>query len=82
MKNFLMPILNHHDHKNFEIYAFAEYLKEDLVTQEYKFYVDHWFRTDGIQDKILAQKIRDFENERANILNYLEVPQSIKGLRD
>ena len=40
MKNFLMPILNHHDHKNFEIYAFAEYLKEDLVTQEYKFYVD------------------------------------------
>ena len=61
MKNFLMPILNHHDHKNFEIYAFAEYLREDLVTQEYKFYVDHWFRTDGIQDKILAQKIRDFE---------------------
>ena len=36
MKNFLMPILNHY--KNFEIYAFAEYLKEDLVTQEYKFY--------------------------------------------
>ena len=28
------------------------------------------------------KKLRDFENERANIFNYLEVPQSIKGLRD
>ena len=28
------------------------------------------------------KKINDFENERINIFNYLEVPQSIKGLRD
>ncbi len=61
MKNFLMPVLAHHNHQKFEIYAFAELKKEDLVTQKYKSFVDHWIRTDGIDDNQLAQIIRDLE---------------------
>ena len=56
MKNFLMPVLAHHDHQKFEIYAFAELEKADSITQKYKSHVDHWIRTDGIDDDQLAKK--------------------------
>ena len=61
MKRFLLPILAHHNQEKFEIFAFAELEIEDNVSQEYKPYVDHWVRTDGITDDELAQKIRDLE---------------------
>ena len=56
-----MPVLAHHDHQKFEIYAFAELKKADLVTQKYKSYVDHWIRTDGMDDDQLAQTIRELK---------------------
>ena len=58
MERFLLPTLAHHNHQKFEIYAFAELKKEDIVSQEYKSYVDHWIRTHGMTDDELAQKIR------------------------
>ena len=61
IKNFLMPVLAHHDHQKFEIYAFVELKKADLVTQKYKSYVDHWIRTDGMDDDQLAQTIRELK---------------------
>ena len=30
----------------------------DKISREYKSYVDHWIRTDGMTDDELAQKIR------------------------
>ena len=58
IKRLLLPTLAHHNHDKFEIFAFAELANEDKVTQEYKSYVDHWIRTDGIKDDELVQKIR------------------------
>ena len=56
MERFLLPTLAHHNHDKFEIFAFAELEIEDIVSQEYKSYVDHWIRTDGMKDDELAQK--------------------------
>ena len=61
MMRFLLPTLAHHNHDKFEIFAFAELENEDKVSQEYKSYVDHWIRTDGMKDDELVQKIRDME---------------------
>ena len=38
-----------------------ELKKADLVTQKYKSYVDHWIRTDGMDDDQLAQTIRELK---------------------
>ena len=57
----ISPTLAHHNHDKFEILAFAELENEDKVSQEYKSYVDHWIRTDGMKDDELVQKIRDME---------------------
>ena len=61
MRNFLEPVLTHHNHDKFEIYAFAELKKEDQITQKYKSYADHWIRTDKMSDEEMAQKIRDVQ---------------------
>ena len=59
IERFLLPTLAHHNHDKFEIFAFAELDKADLITEQYKSYVDHWIRTDGMKDDELVQKIRD-----------------------
>ena len=59
MQSFLLPTLAHHNHDKFEVFAFAELDKADLITEQYKSYVDHWIRTEKMKDDELAQKIRD-----------------------
>ena len=59
MGPFLSCILSCHNHEKFEIFAFAELQNEDKVSQEYKSLVDHWIRTDGMNDDELVQKVRD-----------------------
>ena len=54
-----MPTNLLHNHHKFEIFAFAELENEDKVSQEYKKYVDHWIRTDGMKDDELVQKDQD-----------------------
>jgi predicted O-linked N-acetylglucosamine transferase (SPINDLY family) len=61
MKNFLVPLLDHHNHDDFEIYAFAEIIKEDEVTEFYKNSVDHWIKTNGMSDDALSDLIRSHE---------------------
>ena len=61
MQNFLLPTLTHHDHQKFEVFAFAELKKGDLVTQQYKSYTDHWIRTEKMTDDELVEKIRSLE---------------------
>jgi protein O-GlcNAc transferase len=57
-KNFLLPLLEHHQHKNYEIFAFAELGKTDDYTEKYKQRVDHWLVTTGMTDDGLAERIR------------------------
>ena len=58
MQNFLMPIFSYHNHQKFEIFAFAELKEEDKVSLEYKSHIDHWIRTEKMNDDELVQKIR------------------------
>ena len=57
-RSFLLPIFAKHNHDKFEIFAFADSKKSDLMFFKYKSYVDHWIRTDGMKDDELVQKIR------------------------
>ena len=59
VQSFLLPTLAHHNHDKFEVFAFAELDKADLITEQYKSYVDHWIRTEKIKDDELVKKIRD-----------------------
>ena len=56
---FIEPLMAHHHHQNFEIFAYSEVHLEDELTERFKGYADHWFRTLGVGDKQLAEKIRE-----------------------
>ena len=55
---FLEPLLAHHDHTKFEIYAYAELVNPDAMTERYRSYFDHWRDTLGVSDHELAEQIR------------------------
>ncbi len=56
---FLEPLLAHHDHGRFEVFAYSELLSvADEVTARYQGYVDHWVSTVGVSDDALAARIR------------------------
>ena len=57
-RHFLEPLLSHHDHEHFEIYAYAQIVSDDEFTQRYQGYVDHWLNTRGMSDDQLAERIR------------------------
>ena len=59
VQSFLLPTLAHHNHDKFEVFAFAELDKADLITEQYKSYVDHWIRTEKMNDNELTQLVRD-----------------------
>lgn len=55
---FLEPLLANHDHAIVEVFAYADVAQDDVVTQRYQGYVDHWVPTWGISDAELARRIR------------------------
>ena len=60
-RHFLEPLLAHHEHSRFEVYAYAELAHEDAMTERYRGYVDHWLPTQGMTDDLLAERIRTDE---------------------
>lgn len=54
---FVDPLLAHHDHANYEIYAYADVANPDYVTEEMRGYVDVWRHSVGMSDKQLAEQI-------------------------
>ncbi|RNE88334.1 tetratricopeptide repeat protein, partial [Marichromatium sp. AB32] len=54
----LEPLLECHDHAQFELYAYAELAREDAQTARYRSLVDHWVPTRGLSDAQLAERIR------------------------
>ena len=55
---FLEPLLAHHDHDRFEVFAYAEERKQDAYTMIYRNHVDHWVRTNRLSDAELSGRIR------------------------
>jgi len=55
---FLEPLLANHDKSQFEVYAYAQIFKEDIITHRYQQYADHWRITTGLSDDDLAALIQ------------------------
>jgi predicted O-linked N-acetylglucosamine transferase (SPINDLY family) len=56
---FMMPLLSHHDHQNFEIFCYASVLKPDEMTTHLTSFADVWRDVHEFDDARLAQQIRD-----------------------
>lgn len=56
-KYFLIPLLEHHDRSQVEIFAYAGMPFEDETTRYYKSLVDHWITTRELTDEQLANRI-------------------------
>lgn len=63
--NFTLPLLSHHDRNNVEVHIYSETRLEDEFTERFKGYADHWLRTVGMPDELLAERIR---SDRIDIL--------------
>ena len=62
---FMLPILQHHDHENFEVFAYYTRMLRDGITEECKKRVDFWRDTYGKTEEELATLIR---NDQIDIL--------------
>ena len=59
-RHFLLPLLEHHDHQRFELFAYAEVLQPtDPLATHYRALFEHWTVTNALSDAALAQHIRD-----------------------
>lgn len=58
VSKFLMPLLENHDRSRFEVYAYANLIITDVISERYKRNVDHWRIVKGLDDRALAETIR------------------------
>lgn len=58
IRHFLLPLLEHHDKRAVEVFAYAELIDEDAMTARYRRCADHWIPTVGMTDEALAERIR------------------------
>ena len=54
----LLPLFQHHDHLNFEIFCYSGVAHPDRQTEEFRRHADHWRSTVGMADEALAAMIR------------------------
>ena len=62
---FIEPILQHHDHEQFEIYAYADVPRPDVVTARLQKCCDQWLSVVGMSDE---QVIRQIQEDQIDIL--------------
>jgi predicted O-linked N-acetylglucosamine transferase (SPINDLY family) len=55
---FLVPLLTHHDHQNFEIHCYSDTQQIDPMTAQARKASDHWHEPAGLSDQELADQIR------------------------
>jgi predicted O-linked N-acetylglucosamine transferase (SPINDLY family) len=55
---FTVPFFSNHDHKNFEIFCYADVRIPDVLTQRLRGYADQWRSTFGKTDAEIAEMIR------------------------
>jgi len=56
---FLEPLMSHHNKALLEVYAYAQLSAEDIVTERYKTYADHWIDITNLNDDVLNERIRE-----------------------
>ena len=62
---FTSPLLANHDHRQVEIFCYADILRADAVTERLRGHADVWRSTVGLSDQQAAELIRD---DRIDIL--------------
>jgi len=55
---FMLPLMEHHDHCQFEIFAYSDVRRPDVVTERLRRRAGMWRSTLGISDEQLARLIR------------------------
>jgi protein O-GlcNAc transferase len=58
---FLLPLLEQHDHSNFEVVCYADVRVPDRLTERFRGVADQWRSIVGMSDEPVAQLIRDDE---------------------
>ena len=58
----LLPLFQHHDHRQFEIFCYAHVIRPDALTRRFQQSADHWYngvgkRPDQVIDQIRADQI-------------------------
>jgi protein O-GlcNAc transferase len=89
---FLEPLLAGHDKTQVEVTAYAELTQEDIITERYRNYFEHWVPTRALTDVELAAQIRADQidilidlaghtsNNRLSVFAYRPAPISISWL--
>jgi protein O-GlcNAc transferase len=62
---FIAPLLSHHNHGQYEIFAYCDVARPDALTQRLRGCVDTWRDTAGLSDDALADLVR---GDRIDIL--------------
>jgi protein O-GlcNAc transferase len=55
---FLLPLLAHHDHQNFQVHCYSDTQQIDFMTADARRMSDGWHETAGLSDAALAEQIR------------------------
>ena len=56
---FLLPLIEHHDRQNFELFAYAHVTRPDGRTEQFRQLMDIWRTTVGLSDAQVADQIRE-----------------------
>ena len=56
--HFLGPLLAAHNRSQVEVYAYAEVRRPDDTTRRLKTLLDHWLDTTGLEDGVVADRVR------------------------
>jgi predicted O-linked N-acetylglucosamine transferase (SPINDLY family) len=68
--HFTIPLLSNHDHRNNEIFCYANVPRPDAVSERLRGYADVWRNTVGLSDQELADLVR---SDQIDILVDLEM---------
>jgi predicted O-linked N-acetylglucosamine transferase (SPINDLY family) len=73
---FLLPLLEHHDHAQFELFGYSDCHHPDALTARIQAAMDHWRETKSMDDAKIFQLVRD---DRIDIL--LDLSAHMRGHR-
>ena len=56
--HFLLPVIEHHDHRAFEVFCYSSNVRSDDLTQRFCDCADHWCVCHAFSDAALAERIQ------------------------
>ncbi len=59
VSDFFLPIVEAHDREAVEVFCYAEVHRPDVVSERIRTRADHWTQTTGMDDRALADRIRE-----------------------